>query len=81
MSFVAGTMMGLEEDQQINSTKPLENTEFKNMMNEYKQATEKVQNAFWNSLDDDDKNMYGWIQSVWGPNMFDQTQLTISTYV
>eukprot|EP00494_Astrolonche_serrata_P001291 UN01297 len=72
--------MGLEEDHEINSSKPLENTEWKQMMNEYQTATARNQNAFWNSLDDDDKNMYGWIQSVWGPNMLDQTQLTISTY-
>eukprot|EP00494_Astrolonche_serrata_P024513 UN24772 len=81
LGVIIATVEGLEHQQQINQVKPIEHTIFKDLMEEYQADTAKLQTSFWNALDQDDKNMYGWIQSVWGPNMIDKTQLTITTYV
>lgn len=78
---VVGTMLGLEEDHAILQSAPVRGTEFHSIYEEYQRESNEVQNAFWDNLEDDDKIMYGWIQSVWGPNMLDGTQLTVTTYV
>lgn len=40
-----------------------------------------MQEEFWNNLEEKDKETYAWCKSVWGPNMTDSTQLTITSYV
>jgi len=78
---VVGTMMGLEEDHAVLQSAPLKNTIYHSIYEEYQNESDQIQKAFWDSIDEDDKVMYGWIQSVWGPNMLGATQLTITTYV
>lgn len=78
---VVGTMLGLEEDHAILQAAPVKDTEFHKIYEAYQEESNKVQQAFWDEIEEDDKIMYGWIQSVWGPNMLDATQLTITTYV
>jgi len=78
---VVGTMLGLEEDHAILQSAPVKGTQFHSIYEDYQQESNKVQKAFWDNIEDDDKIMYGWIQSVWGPNMLDSTQLTVTTYV
>lgn len=76
-----GTLLGLDEDHAINEQKPLKSTDFYEMMGLFESETRKLQSAFWSSLSEEEKTKYRWIFSVWGPNMLDSTQLTISTYV
>lgn len=78
---VVGTLMGLEEEHAIMQEKPVHGTIFQSLYNEYEAENSQLQEQFWSSLDEEDRVMYGWITSVWGPNMLDQTQLTITTYV
>lgn len=76
-----GTLLGLDEDQAINEQEPLKCTAFYEMMGQFESETHKLQKAFWSSLSEEERSKYRWIFSVWGPNMLDSTQLTISTYV
>lgn len=76
-----GTLLGLEEEHAINQQEPLKCTAFYEMMGQFESETQKLQTAFWGSLSEEEKSKYQWIFSVWGPNMLDSTQLTISTYV
>jgi len=78
---VAGTLLGLEEDHAINEVKPVEDTLFEHMMTHFEESTRKMQADFWTTLEPDDKQLLGWIYSVWGPNMLGNTQLTVTTYV
>jgi len=76
-----GTLLGLEEEHAVNEQKPLEATAFYKMMGEFQSETRKLQHCFWDSLSEDERLKHRWIFSVWGPNMLDSTQLTITTYV
>lgn len=76
-----GTLLGLEEEHAVNEQKPLDGTPFHKMMGEFQSETKKLQNCFWDSLSEDERLKHRWIFSVWGPNMLDNTQLTITTYV
>lgn len=76
-----GTLLGLEEEHAVNEQKPLDGTPFHHMMGEFQSETKKLQNDFWDSLSEDERLKHRWIFSVWGPNMLDNTQLTITTYV
>jgi len=76
-----GTLCGLKEEHAINQTIPLEETPFEAMMRSFEQETEKMQAEFWNNLEEKDRETYAWCKSVWGPNMEDSTQLTITSYV
>jgi len=76
-----GTLMGLEEHRAINQSQPVKNTEFYDMMEKLQSLTANIQEDFWKSLTPSEKEQFTWVLSVWGPNMLDQTQLTISTYV
>lgn len=78
---VAGTLLGLEEHHAINQTATIKDTMFEQMMRDYQEKTHLLQHQYWDNLDEDVKQMYGWLFSVWGPNMLNQTQLTITTYV
>lgn len=80
-SAAVGTLCGLKEEHAINQTIPLEETPFKSMMQSFQQETEKMQAEFWDNLEQKDKEAYAWCKSVWGPNMEDSTQLTITSYV
>lgn len=76
-----GTLLGLEEEHAVNEQKPLKCTAFYEMMGEFESETMVLQKEFWDSLSEEERAKYRWIFSVWGPNMLDSTQLTISTYV
>lgn len=76
-----GTLLGLEEEHAINQQKPLKCTAFYEMMGQFETETRELEANFWNSLSEEEQQKYRWIYSVWGPNMLDSTQLTISTYV
>lgn len=76
-----GTLMGLEEEHAINQAEPVEHTEFYDMMKSLEALTADMQQDFWKNLTPSEKEQFTWVLSVWGPNMLDQTQLTISTYV
>lgn len=76
-----GTLLGLEEEHAVNEKAPLKCTAFFNMMGEFESATHKLQKEFWENLPEEEKTDYRWIFSVWGPNMLDNTQLTVTTYV
>jgi hypothetical protein len=76
-----GTLCGLKEEHAINQVIPVEETPFEGMMQSFQQQTEQMQAEFWNSLEEKDKETYAWCKSVWGPNMEDSTQLTITSYV
>lgn len=80
-SAAVGTLMGLEEEHAINQAEPVENTEFYDMMKTLQALTADMQEDFWKNLTAPEKEQFTWVLSVWGPNMLDQTQLTISTYV
>merc|ERR1719210_162693 len=80
-SAAVGTLMGLEEEHAINQAEPVENTEFYDMMKTLQALTADMQEDFWKNLTPPEKEQFTWVLSVWGPNMLDQTQLTISTYV
>jgi len=80
-SAAVGTLMGLEESHAINQAKPVEHTEFYDMMKSFQSLTADIQEDFWKKLSPSEKEQFTWVLSVWGPNMLDQTQLTISTYV
>lgn len=80
-SAAVGTLLGLEEEHAVNEREPLKCTIFHEMMGEYESQTKKLQTGFWDSLSEAEQKKYRWIFSVWGPNMLDSTQLTISTYV
>jgi len=79
-SLALGTLLGLDEIRAINQEKPTP-TIWKNMMSNFQEKSAVLQNEFWDALDEDDKKAFGWLLSVWGPNMVGQTQLTITTYV
>jgi hypothetical protein len=76
-----GTLCGLKEEHAINQTIPLEETPFEGMMRSFQEETEQMQAEFWDSLEQKDKETFAWCKSVWGPNMEDSTQLTITSYV
>merc|ERR1712038_2003292 len=76
-----GTLLGLEEEHAVNEQQPLKLTAFYKMMGEFESETHELQRAFWESLPEEEKTEYRWIFSVWGPNMLDSTQLTVTTYV
>jgi hypothetical protein len=76
-----GTLLGLEEEHAVNEKKPLKCTAFYKMMGEFESETHRLQREFWDSLPEEEKTEYRWIFSVWGPNMLDSTQLTVTTYV
>lgn len=76
-----GTLLGLEEEHAINQQEPLKCTAFYEMMGQFEAETRKLEEQFWTSLSEEEQTKYRWIYSVWGPNMLDSTQLTISTYV
>lgn len=80
-SVVAGTLLGLEEDHAINETKPVQDTMFESMMSTMEKSTQELQLRFWKSLEVEDRELLGWIYSLWGPNMLGNTQLTVTTYV
>jgi len=80
-SAAVGTILGLEEHRAINQAEPVENTEFYDMMKTLQSLTADIQEDFWKNLTPSEKEQFTWVLSVWGPNMLDQTQLTISTYV
>lgn len=82
LSVVLGTVLGLRDDHNIiNREAHKKHKTFLPIVEKYERNIIKLQKDFWDSLSDDDKNRYGWIKSVWGPNMFDNSQLTITTYV
>jgi hypothetical protein len=76
-----GTLLGLEEEHAVNEKQPLKCTAFYKMMEGFEVETHKLQRQFWDSLPEEEKAEYRWIFSVWGPNMVDSTQLTVTTYV
>merc|ERR1711994_546776 len=76
-----GTLLGLEEEHAVNEQEPLKCTAFYKMMGEFESETHRLQKEFWESLAEEEKTEYRWIFSVWGPNMLDSTQLTVTTYV
>jgi len=80
-SAAVGTLMGLEEHRAINQAEPVEHTAFYDMMKNLQNMTADIQQDFWKNLTPAEKEQFTWVLSVWGPNMLDQTQLTISTYV
>lgn len=80
-TVAVGTLIGLEEQHAINETVELEETPFEEMMQYFHTQTKDMQVEFWDSLSAEDKDTYAWCKSVWGPNMVDQTQLTITSYI
>jgi hypothetical protein len=80
-SVAVGTLIGLEEIHAINETSELEETPFEEMMQYFHTQTKEMQEEFWDNLSAEDKDTYAWCKSVWGPNMVDQTQLTITSYI
>jgi len=81
MATVAGTLLGLEADHEINQGATLKSTKWQDMMNDFQAQTAGIQKDYWGALEPDDVKMLGWLHSVWGPNMVGQTQLTITTYI
>jgi len=76
-----GTLMGLEEEFSVMNSEPLIGCEYFNVVKPFQEKSSTLQKEYWNSLDEDERILYGWILSVWGPNMEHATQLTITTYV
>lgn len=79
--ITVGTLLGLEEEHAILQEKPVANTIFKDVFTQYQAEIDDHQATFWSKIDPEDKKLFGWITSVWGPNMVDKTQLTTTTYV
>lgn len=80
-TIAAATTFGLQKEHAVTEPDVLKDTVFHQMMVGFNSKSQKIQSKFWNALDEDDRKLYGWIQSVWGPNMTDQTQLTATTYI
>jgi len=76
-----GTLMGLRDEYAVNQKKPVENTIYSELMHNFQVATHAMQVKFWETLTEEDKEKYTWVKSVWGPNLEDSTQLTITSYV
>jgi hypothetical protein len=81
VSSAVGTLCGLEEEHAIMQTGPVKDTPFEEMMGYYQTKTDEIQSQFWSDLGKEDREAYAWAKSVWGPNMEDATQLTITCYV
>jgi len=76
-----GTLLGLEDFRAVNEVQEVENTVFENMMGLFNDWTKGEQQKFWDSLSTEDKESHTWCKSVWGPNMLDNTQLTVTSYI
>jgi len=80
-TVAVGTLIGLEEHHAINEVTEVEDTPFEEIMVYFYDQTKEMQTEFWDSLSIEDKETYAWCKSVWGPNMVDSTQLTITSYI
>lgn len=77
-----GTLIGILEDHQTLSSIPVEEPDkFHRLYEKLEVELDELQHAYWDSLTAEEKYQYGWILSVWGPNMVDHTQLTVTTYL
>jgi len=76
-----GTLLGLEKHRAVNHFKEMQNTPFEEMMMLFYDQTVVMQKNFWDKLSIEDKEKYTWVKSVWGPNMVDSTQLTVTSYI
>jgi len=80
-SVGVATLIGLDEEREVMSADLIKNTPYYDSLKSYEDELDQLNQNFWDSLKKEEKASSKWILSIWGPNMTDNTQLTISTYV
>jgi hypothetical protein len=75
------TLIGLDEEREVMSADLIKNTPYYDSLKSYEDELDQLNQNFWDSLTKEEKASSKWVLSVWGPNMTDNTQLTISTYI
>jgi len=80
-SVGVATLCGLEEEREVMSAELLKDTPYYEGLKQYQTDLDNLNQKFWDGLSSEEKASSKWILSIWGPNMNDNCQLTISTYV
>jgi len=80
-SVGVATLCGLVEEREVMSAEFIKHTPYYESLKQYQTDLDKLNQKFWDGLSSEEKATSKWILSIWGPNMNDNSQLTMSTYV
>lgn len=80
-SVGVATLCGLDEEREVMSAELMKHTPYYEGVKQYQTDLDNLNQKFWDGLSSEEKASSKWILSIWGPNMNDNCQLTISTYV
>jgi hypothetical protein len=80
-SVGVATLCGLMEEREVMSAELIKGTPYYEGLKQYESELDQLNQKFWDGLSSEEKASSKWILSIWGPNMNDNCQLTMSTYV